>query len=146
MRQGIAKVAAIGVLAAVPAVALADSTVYEDGDIDGTASILLKISDGSDREVKKVVARKLEYQSSAVGCDLSGRTGRIDVKDGWRVKGNGEFRVVGQFDGGGNPLDAGQLNVVGDVGANKVKGNVKFTYGKTGCTTEKVDFEARPPS
>ncbi len=145
MLKGIAKVAAIGALAAVPAVALADSTTYE-GDIDGTATIELKLSNGSDREVRKVVARKLEYRGSAFGCTSDGRTGRIEVKGSWRVKGNGEFRVVGQFDGAGTLEEGGQLNVVGDAGRNKVTGDVKFTYGKTGCTTEKVSFIARSPS
>ena len=142
MRQGITKVAAIGVLAAVPAVAMADSTTYVDPSIDGAASIELKITDGDDRKVKKVIAKKLQYLSAAVNCDTSGRTGRIVVKDAWRVKGNGEFRVVGNFDGGDDPLAGGQLNVVGDVGAQKVTGSVKFTYGKTGCTTDKVEFTA----
>jgi hypothetical protein len=143
MRQGIAKVAAIGVLAAVPAVAFAGSTVYEDSNIDEKASIELKISDGANREVRKVTGRKLPFLSTTQNCTGTGRTDRIVVKGDWRVKGNGEFRVVGQYDGDGNPLDGGQLNVVGDVGANKVTGDVKFTYGKTGCTTEKLSFTAK---
>ena len=143
MRQGIAKVAAIGVLAAAPAMALADSTTYSDSTMLSGASIELKLSNGDDRKVKKVVAKRLPYLSVSDGCPpVGGNTGKIVVKDSWRVKGNGEFRVVGQFDGGGNPLDAGQLNVVGDAGANKVNGDVKFTYGKTGCTTVKLDFKA----
>src|SRR5688572_16220472 len=103
MRQGIAKAAAIGVLAAAPAMALADSTTYSDSVMDGTASIELKLSNGDDREVRKVVAKKLPYLSVSAGCPpVGGCTGKIVVRDGWRVKGNGEFRVVGQFDGGGN--------------------------------------------
>ena len=142
MRQGIAKVAAIGVLAAVPAVALADSTTYTDPSTDADASIELKITDGGERKVKKVVADDLPYPADEF-CGLSpGGTGEITVKGEWRVKGNGEFRVVGQFDGGGDPLQAGQLNVVGDAGPNKVVGEVKFTYGKTGCQTIKHGFRA----
>ena len=143
MRQGIAKAAAIGALAVVPAVALADSTTYQgEGTSDPAAKIELRISDGDDRKVKKVVARRLQYLSSAINCTVSGRTGKIVVKDSWRVKGNGEFRVVGNFDGGSDPLAGGQLNVVGDATRNKVTGDMKFTYGKTGCTTEKTAFKA----
>ena len=141
MRRNALKMTGVALLLAVPAVALADATTYS-GDIDGSASIELKITDGDDRKVKKVVARKLQYLSSATNCVDTGRTGKIVVRDSWRVKGNGEFRVVGNFDGGSNPLNGGQLNVVGDAGRNKVTGTVKFTYGKTGCQTEKVAFEA----
>lgn len=142
MKQGIAKVAAIGVLAAVPAVALADSTTYSDNSFDGPASIELKVSDGANSAVKSVVAKKLYFPNSAF-CDSGpGRTGKVKVKGDWRVKGNGEFRVVGSFDGNGDPLAGGQLNVVGDVKGNKVVGDAKFTYGKTGCQTDKVDFKA----
>ena len=131
----------LSVLLAAPAIALADAITYEDPNIDGTASIELKITDGNDREVKKVIAKKLAYPSGPP-CGSSGRTGRVEVRGDWRVKGNGEFRVVGQFDGDGDTLMAGQLNVVGDVGRHKVTGSVKFTYGKTGCSTDKVNFIA----
>ena len=147
MRQGIARAAAIGALAVAPAVALADSTTYEgEGTSDPAAKIELRISDGGDREVKKVIARRLQYLSSTTNCTSSGRTGKIVVKDGWRVKENGEFRVVGNFDGGSDPLAGGQLNVVGDVGRRKVTGTVKFTFGKTGCQTEKEEFKAFRPA
>ncbi len=143
MRQGIARAAAIAALAVVPAVALASSTTYEGkANGDPQAKIKLKISDGQDREVKNVVARKLKYLSSAVNCTETGRTARIVVKDRWRVKGNGDFRVVGSFDGGSDPVGGGQLNVVGTATPSKVTGTVKFTYGKTGCQTEKVEFKA----
>jgi len=144
MRKGFAKVAAIGVLAAVPAIAFADSTTYSDETMLSGASIKLKLSDGGNREVKKVIANELPYLSVSQGCPpVGGNTGKIVVRDGWNVNGKDRFRVVGQFDGGGNPLDAGQLNVVGKAGANKVTGDVKFTYGKTGCTTVKLDFTAK---
>ncbi|MDQ2676562.1 MAG: hypothetical protein M3Y34_07105 [Actinomycetota bacterium] len=141
MRRGIAKVAAIGTLVAVPAVALADSTTYTDASIDGTASIELKITDGDDRKVKRVVARKLPYSGGL--CIGTGRTGRIVVKGTWRVRENDEFKVVGAYDGGDNPIAGGELKVVGDAGSNKVTGNVKFTYGKDGCTTDKLSFTAK---
>ncbi len=49
MRQGIAKAAAIGALAVVPAVALADSTTYKgEGTSDPAAKIELRISDGDE--------------------------------------------------------------------------------------------------
>lgn len=143
MRRTGSKVAGVAVLLAVPAVALASATVYEGQVIgDPRATVALKITDGEDRQVKKVVAKKLRYLASSFNCPGNGRTGKIVVRDSWRVKGNGEFRVVGQFDGGGDPLDGGQLNVVGDAERRKVTGEIKFTYGKTGCQTEKVEFKA----
>lgn len=142
MRRGLIRAAAIGALAVAPAGALAEATTYEDASIDGTASIQLKITDGDDRKVKQVVARKLPY--SGFGCIGTGRTDRVEVKGRWRVKGNGEFRVVGSYEGSTGPgsVDGGQLNVVGDATRNRVSGTVKFTYGKTGCQTEKLAFEA----
>jgi len=142
MRQGLAKMAAIGALAAAPAVALADSTTYTDPSTDADASIQLKVSDGDPRKVKKVVADDLPYTSDDFCGPVPGGTGEITVKGEWRVKDNGDFRVVGQFDGGGDPLDAGQLNVVGNAGSRKVTGDVKFTYGKNGCQTMKHGFKA----
>jgi hypothetical protein len=143
MRRNSLTIAGIAVLLAVPAVALGSSTTYDGEAIgDPQARIELKITDGSDREVRKVIARKLPYSGGSFCGPGSGRTGKIVVKDGWRVKENGEFRVVGQFDGGTNPLAGGQLNVVGDVGRHKVTGTVKFTYGKTGCQTDKLEFKA----
>ena len=142
MRNKTLSAMALCALLMVPALALANSTTYEgEGRSDPRAKVELKITNGDDREVKKVIAKKLKYLSGAF-CVDTGRTGEIVVRDNWRVKGNGEFRVIGQFDGGGDPLAGGELKVVGDATRNKVTGKMKFTYGKTGCQTEKLEFKA----
>lgn len=140
MRRGIAKVAAVGVLAAVPAVALASSNVYSGvatGDPD--AEIELKISSGDEPRVKQVVVKDLPY-TFGDGCIDSGRSPRAKLRGDFRVKDNGEFRAVGLGETN-DPLTDGQINVVGKL-TNKVKGEMKFTFGKTGCQTQKLEFKA----
>jgi hypothetical protein len=143
MRRGIAKVAAISVLAVVPAVALADSTTYSGAAFgDPLATIDLKITNGSDRKVTKVVVKGLPYGPS--GCTGSGRTPKATLKGDFRVKDNGNFKAIG---GGetNDPLTDGEIKVVAGFGAhndNRITGTMKFTFGKDGCDSEKLNFKA----
>jgi hypothetical protein len=141
MRQGIAKAAAIGVLAAVPAVALADSTTYEGAAFgDPEATIELKITDGSNRKVTKVIVKGLPYGPS--GCPGTGRTPKATLKGDFKVKDNGNFRAVG---GGetNDPLTNGEVKVVaGFASKSKITGTMSFTFGKDGCDSDKLNFKA----
>ncbi len=141
MRQGLARAAAIGALAVVPAVALGSSTTYNgDFEFDSQATIELKITDANERRVKQVIVKKLPYQ--AIGnCTSSGRTARVKLKGDFRVKDSGKFRAVGAGETS-DPLTDGQLNVIGEATKNKVTGKAKFTFGKDGCETDVLEFKA----
>lgn len=140
MRRNMWKIAGLATLLAVPAVAFADSTTYNgEGTSDPQATIELKITDASERRVVKVVARKIPFSGGS--CTSSGRTPRTTLKGDFRVKGNGEFRAVGGVETA-DPLEGGQLNVLGDATRNKVTGTMRYTFGKDGCDSETVDFKA----
>lgn len=141
MRKGVSKALVLGALVVFPATALGSTTTWTDPGMDGVAPIALKITNGGDKRLKSVVVSKLPY--SGPGCDGGGRTGKIKINGSWRVKDNGFFRVVGQYPGSGpGSLDSGQLNLNGRVKRNHVYGEVKFTYGKSGCQTQKLEFDA----
>ena len=142
MRQGIATVAAIGVLAAVPAVAFADSSTYKgEGVGDPEATIELKITNGDERRVKKVIAKGIAYDVAG-GCSGSGRTPKATLRGNFKVNENsGKFRAVGGAETN-DPLTDGELKVVGYAGRNRVMGRMQFTFGKDGCKSEPALYKA----
>ena len=143
MRKRQLNAAALGLLLAVPAMALAgDSTTYEGNALgDPDAKIELKITDGANRDVLKVVAKGLPYTASDL-CGISGgRTPKATLKGDFNVKDNGSFRAIGAAETN-DLLTNGELKVIGTATRRKVTGDMKFTFGKTGCESEKVEFKA----
>lgn len=141
MRRNLVKAGVIVALAATPAIALAAGKTYKgDGDSDNTAKIQIKVEkkDGK-RAVTKVVLDNLPYSGGL--CSGSGRTPKATYTGSRKVKPNGEFRVAR---GGetANPLDSGEVAVKGKIKGSKITGTMKFTYGKTGCESDKLNFTA----
>ncbi len=135
--------AAVATALAIPALALAaDTATYSGrGDDDNHVKVSFKVADtGGDKVIKQVTLKGLPYSGGL--CTGSGRTPELKAKGPFNVKDGGKIRIVGSASNG-DPLQAGELHVNGKLTGGKITGDMKFRYGKDGCTTEKESFTAR---
>jgi hypothetical protein len=139
MRKKLLMSAVVICCLALPALAFAGQIYSGKGTADPSATIEIKVAkiDGK-QAVKKVVVDNLHYSGGL--CGGSGRTPKATLRGSFKVK-DGHFRAVG---GGetADPLDSGEVAVSGDLSGTKITGTMRFTYGKTGCASDREEYKA----
>ena len=141
-RKGYAALAGTVIALAVPAVAPA--ALYEGGGTtDNAVDVKLRTGtkDGK-RVVKRVVVEKLRFVNGERLCEASGRTEELRLTGNFKIRADGTFRAIGNPPVANPAEDGGELIVRGDVGRRKATGDARFTFGKTGCRTERAAWKA----
>ena len=141
MTARILKLTCVAVLA-LPALAFG-ATFDGHGTSDSKAKVSFRtVRHDGKRFVTDVVANNLRYRNGKHHCTSSGRTPREPMIEGeFRVQGDGDFLALGGT-APRNPLAAGELKVRGEIHGSTASGTVVFTFGKNGCRTGRVRWQA----
>jgi len=140
MRKSAIRLMATLTIVAIPAIALAGTSLYTGkGTDDPQAKISLRVANNNgDRTIRRITAEGLPYVSGERFCSASGRTPVVRIIGPFNVRENREFRAVAQVTSG-----LGELRVTGELGPLRARGEMRFTFGKDGCRTTPTEWKAR---
>ncbi|MDQ3571720.1 MAG: hypothetical protein M3383_02535 [Actinomycetota bacterium] len=140
MRKSAIRLIAAVTIVAVPAIALAETSLYTGkGTDDPQAKITLRVANNDgDRTIRRVTTEGLRYVNGVALCSATDRTPVVRIVGPFNVRENREFRAVGQATSG-----LGELRVTGELGPLRARGEMRFTFGKDGCRTTLTEWKAR---